>query len=545
MDWQKLYNRLTGKEEEEYKKKKEELQNSVFEQLKEVAHPLTEWEKQELLAKSIQRTGADLKTADGKPSKLFAQDSIDTNNSGASWNNKSTSINSTITSAATDIIYSHFAAQGFIGHTACALLKQNWIINNACTIPAEDAIRPGWKVSVKDEAQQIDPQIIEQVQLESLTRFHIDQICKDLETNKKVFGIGIAVPIFRGDYQYDLPYNPDAVQPNSYVGWKIIEPMWTAPELDEDASSNPASPYFYVPTWWRLPNGVRVHRTQAIILLNSSVPDILKPTYYYGGIPLTQMIYQRVYASEKVANEAPLLALTKRLLIVDASIENFIANQKEAEKNLYAVSWIRDNFGVAIKRPGDNIQQIDTSLQDFDALIMTQYQLVAAIAQMPATKLLKTSPKGFNATGEFELKDYIQTLQSIQENDMKPLIDRHNELYVRSYIGQDIPLKTEFKPIDMPTGADKAQINSMVSQTLSGLCMSNIISPEEAREYLKFDESSGFSTLDLSTSPAQEQEQQEMEKMMQQQAMGIDPMQAQQQEQQEQMQQQPGMMPQQ
>lgn len=531
MEWRELLKKFLMWESD----KKPEQKGTIYDQLNNENHELSWYEKQDLLSRSIQRTPADLKPIQPKNTGKIAMDSFSSDTGGSGLKQNSFGA---MNPNAPDLIYSHFARQGFIGYTACSILKQNWIINAACTVPAEDAIRSGWKLSLKEDSpEQIDPQIIEKIQLDSIKKFHIDDICKRLEVNKKVFGIGIAIPLFRGEYDYSVPFNIDSVMPNSYMGWKVIEPMWVAPELDAEAANNPASPYYYIPTWWRLTNGVRVHRSHCIVLFNSDVPDVLKPTYYYGGIPLTQMIYQRVYASEKVANEAPLLALTKRLLIMDANLENFIGNQKEAEKTLKSVSWLRDNFGVAIKRPGDQIQQIDTSLVDFDALIMTQYQLVAAIAQMPATKLLKTAPKGFNATGEFELKDYIQTLQSIQENDMKPLIDRHNSLYTKSSLGQSLKLKTEFKPIDMPTGSEKSQINSMTAQTLNTLLMGNVISPEEAREFLKFDESSGFSTLDLSTSPAKEQEQAEMEKMLQQQAMGIDPMMAQQQEQQQQMQQ--------
>ena len=43
-----------------------------------------------------------------------------------------------------------------------------------------------------------------------------------------------------------------------------------------------------------------------------------------------------------------------------------------------------------VKNPNSTVNQIDTSLADFDALIMTQFQLVAAIAEMPVTKLMKT-----------------------------------------------------------------------------------------------------------------------------------------------------------
>lgn len=82
-----------------------------------------------------------------------------------------------------DVIFSHFAKQGFIGFSACAILKQNWIINNACSIPPQDAIRPGYKLTSREETtKQEDVEIIERI---SKTKYHIlDLASKAVEKRK-------------------------------------------------------------------------------------------------------------------------------------------------------------------------------------------------------------------------------------------------------------------------------------------------------------------------------------------------------------------------
>src|SRR5208283_727514 len=94
----------------------------------------------------------------------------------------------------------------------------------------------------------------------------------------------------------------------------------------------------------------------------------------------------------------------------------------------------RDNYGVKFVGLEDGYERLDTSLADLDAVIMTQYQLVAAIANVPAVKLLGTSPKGFNTTGEFEEANYHEELSSIQSHDLTPLIERHHLLVIHSEI---------------------------------------------------------------------------------------------------------------
>lgn len=444
---------------------------------------LNEVDRQKLLARSFQRTSEDMKPVNAKGHAMDAACV------GGSLKNVFG-----VSNYADDIIFTHFAQQGFIGYQACALLAQNWIINNACSVPCEDAIRPGYEISLNQDIELEDQDLLVKIKQVSERKYNISNIARNFARNNKIFGCALALPVVDG-IDYAKPFNIDGVRRGSYKGISLIEPYWVMPELDMEATSAPESLHFYEPTWWRLPNGKRIHRSHVIYITGDEVPDVLKPTYYFGGLPLTQQIYERVYASERVANEAPLMALTKRMLIADGNIEAYLMNEEDAEKKLQKLSYCRDNYGVFFKRPGDNVQQIDTSLTDFDALIMTQYQLVASIARMPATKLLKTQPKGFNATGEYEMKDYIQELQHLQDNQMKPLIERNNLLVEKSEFGYSYELETKFNPVDMPTERELAEVRKIDADTDMVLINAGAISPEEARARIIADPNSGYNGL--------------------------------------------------
>ena len=393
-----------------------------------------------------------------------------------------------------------FLNQTFIGFQACALLKQNPFIDRACTIPAKDAIAPDYKLSYINDADKAEddktPDIDELADIKDQSRriYKINDICVQHTVNKKTYGYSIVVPMVDG-VDMEKPYNIDGVKKGSYHGMAVVEPYWVNTELDAEAAGDPSSPHFYEPTWYVLAGGKRIHRSWVIKAINSEVSDVLKPTYFFGGIPLTQQIYERVYAADKVANEAPMLAMTKRLLVVDADVRNMVANPDTVIELMQALTELRDNFGVYAKNAGDQVTQIDTSLADFDALIMTQYQLVASIAGMPATKILKTTPKGFNATGEFEDKDYKQSLVEIQENDYLPVITRHNELYTKSVYGRVIPLDVTFNPIDTPTEKEVAEIAQIRSTTAANHINAGITTADEERDILRNEDGSPYSAL--------------------------------------------------
>ena len=393
-----------------------------------------------------------------------------------------------------------FYAQAFITWTTCAQFAQNWLINRTCAVRGEDAVAVGYEISYAEDAGKGGKENDEEASdyltalKKETKRMGMDEVLRKFDYNKCVFGIGVAVPCFGADVDMSTPFNPDAKGLESYEGFTVVDPYWLVPQFDHLSAADPSSKHFFEPTWWMLPNGKRIHRSWCFKCVNSHVADILKPTYIYGGIPLTQMIYERVFAAEKCANEAPLLALTKRLLVVDANIQQVLADPKHVKELMDVVTYCRNNWGVMFKQPTAAINQIDTALGEYDQLIMTQYQLVASIAQMPATKLLKVTPTGFQSTGEYEWKDWAQSLIDIQELEFTPLMERHF-LFLTRKRGKSVAITVKFNPVDAPTEEEKSRIQSTKATTNSQLVTSGIISVEEARDVMRNDEEGPYTGL--------------------------------------------------
>lgn len=400
-----------------------------------------------------------------------------------------------------------FFTEYFIGYQACALLAQNAYIKKICEIPAQDAVAVDYKLHYrnsdadKDEKTDKDEeqQILSDIKLKSDKDMQIKDVCKNATICKKTYGQCIVIPTFSVDMDMSKPFNPSMVKKGTYTGMQIIEPFWVTYDLTLDQVSRPDKKGFYEPEYYHVNGGKKIHKSWIRKLTNGKVSDILKPTYYYGGIPLPQQVYSRVFCAEKVANEAPKLALSKRLLVVDGNVNNLIANPEIASETLSGLSSIRDNFGFFLKNPGDQVMQIDTSLADFDALIMTQFQLVAAIGEMPVTKLMKTQLKGLANTGDYEQKDYAQSLIAIQENDFNYILDFHYELLSLSEYGKDLELNIIWNPIDTPTELEMAQIENQQAQTDATYVSAGVLSQEEVHDMLRQNEDSRFRNLSEET----------------------------------------------
>lgn len=403
---------------------------------------------------------------------------------------------------APEALFAWYAAQGFLGYQFAAMVAQHWLVDKACSTPARDAVRQGFSMTIDglEEAQQQDA--IRDLH-KANKRMGLNGQMQQFIALGRVFGIRIWLPVIESTdpKYYEYPFNPDGVTPGSYRGMTQVDPYWCSPVLDAAAASNPASPGFYEPTWWQI-NGRTYHRSHLVVTIPYPVADLLKPLYRYGGVPLPQRIMERVYAAERTANEAPLLAMTKRLVSWKTDLAEKLLDQEGTVTHLRNMTELRDNFGVNMIDTEDDVGQLETSLADLDDVIASQYMIVAAIAEMPVTKLMGTPPKGMNATGEGDAENYQQTLESIQANDLDPLLERHLLLLTRSELEPkygkapgSLEVTADWNPLDTPSAKEYAEIDKIKAERDAVLAGAGAIDGMDIRARLQGDKGGDYTDL--------------------------------------------------
>lgn len=394
-----------------------------------------------------------------------------------------------------------FASNSFIGHQMCAIIAQHWLVMKACGLPARDAIRKGYKVENASGGELNDDKVRKLIEAYDKEMCINDQM-REYITFGRIFGVRVS--LFRitstDPEYYEKPFNPDGITPGSYKGIVQIDPQWCSPILDLAAGSQPDRMHFYEPTYWLI-NGRRYHRSHLIIYIPYPVAKMLRPLYQFGGVSVPQRIMERTYAAERTANEAPHLALSKRTTVYGVDTAEAMANENKFLTRL--LQWVRyrDNYGIKIiDKQADQISQFDTSLADLDAVIMTQYQLTAAAAEVPATKLLETQPKGWQSSGEYEESSYHETLESIQTHDLTPLLERHHLCVMRSYVAPTlgiapIALRVKWEELDSPTGKELAEIGEIKSRTAINYANTQAFDQYDIRAVTIADKTSDYSNL--------------------------------------------------
>lgn len=385
----------------------------------------------------------------------------------------------------------YFGSRGFIGYQMCTHIALHWLVDKACNMPAKDALRPGWKIQTQDaelkkRLSRLDRKTDLALRMRDLVRFG------------RVYGGQLALFDVATDNPaefYENPFNLRGVAKGSYRGIVLIDPINATPMLNEDAIQDPAHPMYMQPTYWQI-GGRKYHHTHLVRFVPYPVARLARQRYNHFGVSVPERIYERVYAAERTANEAPALTMTKRLVAMAvAGLAD--ADQDVVDGNLQWLSEMRDNYGVLATDDDTSVVQLETSLADLDATIMTQYQLVAAAANVPATKLLETTPKGFNATGEYEAESYRETLESIQENDLRPLMERHYALGAQSL---GLPETPEFMwlPLDSPTAKEQAEVDQIKATSDKLWSDLGAIDGYDVRKRLDSDEEGPYFGVDTS-----------------------------------------------
>lgn len=389
-----------------------------------------------------------------------------------------------------------YGAQGFIGHQMCALISQNWLVKKAMSMPAKDAVRNGWAATVNDGEDA--PEGMQAYIRRRDKAFGIKKHLVQMITMGRTFGVRHC--LFKIDgVDYSRPFNPDGITDGSYRGIVQIDPQWISPVLTGVNARDPLNSHYYEPEYWEV-NGQLIHRSHLVIFITDEAPDVLKPGYNYGGIPIPQKIYERVYGAERSVSEGPNLLMTKRLNTYGTDAAAAVSNETDFTEQLAKFNQLRDNYGVKVyDKEAEEIGQFDTALSDVDSVIMTQYQIVAAAAEVPSTKLLGTQPKGFNSTGDYEEASYHESLSSLQELDMQPLLDRHYLCLERSELKSRFDfsghIETVWNPLDEPTSKEQAETQFTKSQTAINYYNAGAIDGVDIREQISADPESGFSNL--------------------------------------------------
>ncbi|KLP39850.1 DUF1073 domain-containing protein [Enterobacter ludwigii] len=380
---------------------------------------------------------------------------------------------------------------GFVGYPTLAALSQRVEYANMHSVLADEMTR-NW-IEVKSHSEDVE--LVKTMEA-ALRKFDIKRLIHEAVRQDSMFGVA-HIYIDTGASEQEnaraLFLSDKKITKGSVKGFRLIEPTWVYPS--QYNTTNPLVDGYYRPQQWFVMGKV-VHATRFIDIISRPVPDILKPSYNFGGLSLTQLM--KDYVEDWLEAKSVVLDIMKTLRVrgLKTDMEARMEETGEFDKRIKLFTKYQNNNGIWAIDLQEEFFHFQTSLSELSNLLSSYQEQLCIPARITTLKLLGNPPAGLNPSGDGEMSTWHETVSGMQERDIRRALETIFKVIQLSEFGaiQD-DIYFDFKPLDELSEKDAAEITERRVGTVTKAADSMLVSSEEARQALKAIEGAGFEGL--------------------------------------------------
>jgi phage-related protein (TIGR01555 family) len=333
------------------------------------------------------------------------------------------------------------------------LYTYNWLFKKIVDIPVDDATRKWITLLISDQEQKIAFR-------EAADFYKVREKLNQAEKWSRVFGGAAIVAIIDGQDQAE-PLNLAAIRPQSLINFVVLDRYNIYSDVNnrEILSPNFGEPEFYTVAR----GGQRIHHTR-VLKFKGVIPSIREYEQdNYWGKPILTALYDPVSDSQVVSQSINNLIYESNVDVYRIAGLNSLVAQSQNDlviQRLKIASQMKSIInGIAIDKE-DEYDKKTNSFANLDSIDDRFMQKATGAADIPLTRILGISPSGMNATGESDMLNYHDNVQSMQENKLRQKIDWMFQVINASEFGSTDKIEFEFKPLKQLTEIEKATVES-------------------------------------------------------------------------------------
>lgn len=368
-----------------------------------------------------------------------------------------------------------------------SLYRTNWVVQNVVGLMVDDMLREWYKLkgNITPEAQAALAKV------ERDTRIR-DRLNEGLRWGR-LYGGAAGMILVRGQEDLSKPLDLDMVYPGSFRGLYILD-RWmgiTATNGLVLEAGDPV-PEYYAITDAEGHTAARVHHSRVIRFTGRELPMVERMAEMYWGESEIEALYEEVVAHDNVS--ANMVALTFQANVNTMEVKGleqlFGIGSGQAQRRFWNVmqaqSVLRSNFGTQLVEQGTkltNTQYTFTGLQEvYESMCLN----LCGASHYPMTKLFGRSPAGMNATGESDLKNYYDYVDSQREAKLRPALQKLLPVLAMSawgFVPDDLDFS--FPSLWTPTAVETAEITLKKAQAIRDTFQAGLIRADTAQKELK------------------------------------------------------------
>lgn len=369
-----------------------------------------------------------------------------------------------------------------------SLYRENWVVQNVVGIIPDDMCREWFRLPGEIEPERI--RLLEQVQMDTGLR---ESVNEGLRWGR-LYGGAAGLIVIRGqERMLDRPLDLETILPGSFQGLYILD-RWCGitPDVGMVFHRGRMVPEYYTVNSEGGGVVARVHHSRVIRFTGRDLPYLERMAEMYWGASEVESLYQDVVKHNNVA--ANMAALTFRANVDTMEVQSldqlFSLTSGEMQRRFWntmqAQSVVQSNFGLRLVNKGDQIKNTQYTFTGLQEVYESMALDLSGASRIPMTKLFGRSPSGMNATGESDLTNYYDYVDTLRENRLRPIFQQLLPVLAMSAWGEAPEgLEISFPPLWKPKAKETAEIAERKTAAIRDAFQAGLLNVDTAQMELK------------------------------------------------------------
>lgn len=376
-----------------------------------------------------------------------------------------------------------------------SLYRDNWVVQNVVGLMGDDMLREWYKLKGSYTPEALDA--LGKVERDTRLRERINEGMRW----GRLYGGAAGLIMIDGQDDLSKPLDVDMIYPGSFKGLYILD-RWqgVTPNMGLVFEGGDPVPESYSITDADGNTVVNVHHSRVVRFTGRDLPYLERVAEMYWGESEVEALYKDVVAHDNVS--ANMAALTFQANINTMEVKGleqlFSIGSSQAQRRFWNVmqaqSVLRSNFGTQLVEEGTKLTNTQYHFNGLQEVYESMCLNLCGASHYPMTKLFGRSPAGMNATGESDLKNYYDYVDSQREAKVRPVLQKLLPVLAMSAWGT-IPddLDFTFPPLWTPTAKEVAEIAKTKSEAIvAGFQAGLYDKPAAMKELKKLEEETGM-----------------------------------------------------
>ena len=387
-----------------------------------------------------------------------------------------------------------------------AAYRGSWIVGAMVDAIAEDMTKAGVTITTSEGAKDV------QNFQAYLKRLQIWSSLCDVKKWARLYGGALGVLQIAGQ-DLSTPLRIETIAKGQFTGISVYDRWQLIPDL---TTVIPDGPDIGLPAFYTIITsaeilaaqgdgkpvtatsdltqlgGTRVHHSRVIRQIGVKLPFWQAITEQMWGMSELERIHDRLVSFDTSTMSAANLINHAHLRSVGVDgLREILSSGGKAEEGLIKMfeymRLMQSNEGLTLLDAKDTFSTTAYSFSGLSDMMLQFGQQLSGASGIPLVRLFGQSPAGLNATGESDIRNYYDNINSAQEADFRGAMDKIIRVGWQSAFGRPCPKDMEFlfTPLWQMTAKEKAEIGEIKTRTVTSAFESSLVNRSVAVKELR------------------------------------------------------------